>query len=250
MPVMAVARTHYDTLGIEPDADEAAVRRAWKTLIQVWHPDRFSGDMREEAERMTSRINEAWNTLRSSASRDAYDRKLAAERSAECSPAAAAGASRSAFTARRGNRYSTPAGRVVRHETSTPGETLSQGATELVSAIRRYPRLALAGAAMWALILGATMITNAATPTAPARQLPAAAPSAPAALQLPDIDDDVAGTHEQPVAPAGELPNDGQEHGVSPDDPALYATPDTYAEPGPQLPPGARVVTIRPKRQS
>ena len=50
-------RTHYEVLGIARDADAAAVRSAWKLHVQVWHPDRFSGEMREEAERQAMRIN-------------------------------------------------------------------------------------------------------------------------------------------------------------------------------------------------
>ena len=35
------AQTYYDVLGVSHDADDADVRRAWKVLVQVWHPDRF-----------------------------------------------------------------------------------------------------------------------------------------------------------------------------------------------------------------
>src|SRR6266508_87238 len=66
-------RTHYDTLGLEPAATTEEIRHAWKTLIQVWHPDRFSGHLRAEAEEMTKAINEAYEELRHPARRNAYD---------------------------------------------------------------------------------------------------------------------------------------------------------------------------------
>jgi hypothetical protein len=66
-------RSHYDVLGLEPDATADDIRRAWKTLIQVWHPDRFAGRLREEAEEMSKAVNEAYRILADPAARWAYD---------------------------------------------------------------------------------------------------------------------------------------------------------------------------------
>jgi len=76
---MAPSKTHYDVLGIAADADEAEIKRAWKVLVQVWHPDRFTGEMREHAEGQVQHINEAYGTLRISDKRGEYDRRLAYE---------------------------------------------------------------------------------------------------------------------------------------------------------------------------
>jgi curved DNA-binding protein CbpA len=71
-------RTHYDVLGLSPTASADEIRRAWKTLIQVWHPDRFNGRIKSEAEETTKALNEAYTVLSDPASRSAYDREALA----------------------------------------------------------------------------------------------------------------------------------------------------------------------------
>jgi hypothetical protein len=66
-------RTHYEVLGLDPDATADDIRRAWKTLIQVWHPDRFAGHLRQEAEEMSKAVNEAYRVLSDPATRREYD---------------------------------------------------------------------------------------------------------------------------------------------------------------------------------
>lgn len=51
----------YEALGLGPDADQAAVERAYKKLIKRYHPDREGGDPVRAAE-----INEAYFQLRKS----------------------------------------------------------------------------------------------------------------------------------------------------------------------------------------
>jgi hypothetical protein len=62
------APTHYDVLGVAPDADAAAVRRAYLALARRHHPDRAGGD----AARMRT-INEAWAVLGDPGRRRQYD---------------------------------------------------------------------------------------------------------------------------------------------------------------------------------
>ena len=50
----------FAALGLEPDADSAAIERAYKRLIKQFHPDRAGGDARRAAE-----INRAYRELRS-----------------------------------------------------------------------------------------------------------------------------------------------------------------------------------------
>ena len=76
---MADVRTHYDVLGIDAASDAVEIRRAWRLLVQVWHPDRFSGETRDQAELQASRINEAWSVLRDAERRATYDARLACE---------------------------------------------------------------------------------------------------------------------------------------------------------------------------
>ena len=67
------AVTHYDVLGVAPDADVAAVRRAYLELARVHHPDAGGGD----ADRML-RLNEAWAVLGDPVARARYDATLGA----------------------------------------------------------------------------------------------------------------------------------------------------------------------------
>lgn len=65
--------SHYDLLGVAPDADDATVRRAYVEQARRYHPDRAGGD----AARMRA-VNDAWATLRDPASRAQYDLSLRA----------------------------------------------------------------------------------------------------------------------------------------------------------------------------
>jgi hypothetical protein len=60
----------YESLGLDPGADQAAVERAYKRLIKEHHPDRDGGDSGRAAE-----INRAYRELREggSAGRDALE---------------------------------------------------------------------------------------------------------------------------------------------------------------------------------
>src|SRR5215210_4437324 len=58
----------FEALGLEPDADGAAIERAYKRLIKQHHPDREGGDARRAAE-----INRAYRELREPRARDALE---------------------------------------------------------------------------------------------------------------------------------------------------------------------------------
>ena len=58
---MAEDGSAYAALGLEPDADSAAIEQAYKRLIKEHHPDREGGDARRAAE-----INRAYRELRTS----------------------------------------------------------------------------------------------------------------------------------------------------------------------------------------
>ena len=40
---------HFTVLEIEPGASPQEIKRAWRTLAKVWHPDRFPNDPRLRA---------------------------------------------------------------------------------------------------------------------------------------------------------------------------------------------------------
>lgn len=56
----------YKILGLYPGASKDEVKRAYRDLAQVWHPDRFEHNERlaEKAQKNVKRINEAFALLR------------------------------------------------------------------------------------------------------------------------------------------------------------------------------------------
>lgn len=69
--------THYEVLGVAPDASPAAIRAAFVALARRHHPDHHVDDppaVRAEAERHMRTINEAWSVLSDPRRRAAYDR--------------------------------------------------------------------------------------------------------------------------------------------------------------------------------
>jgi hypothetical protein len=71
------ALTHYELLGITPDASLDAIRSAYQQLAAVFHPNRFArkrtGDAHKKLERIRARIDEAYATLASTDARARYD---------------------------------------------------------------------------------------------------------------------------------------------------------------------------------
>ena len=66
------ATDYYQTLGVSRDADEAALKSAYRKLAMQYHPDRNPGD--NSAEQKFKDINEAYDTLKDPQKRAAYDR--------------------------------------------------------------------------------------------------------------------------------------------------------------------------------
>ena len=71
--------SHYDTLGVRPDASDGEIRRAYRELARHLHPDRG----RSDATAMAA-LNEAYRVLRDPGRRAAYD---AAQRPSVTRPA-------------------------------------------------------------------------------------------------------------------------------------------------------------------
>lgn len=72
MPV----QTHYHVLGIEPDADNATVRAAYRRLARDHHPDRVASSSAVSGGRDMPAINEAYRVLNDPGRRALYDRSL------------------------------------------------------------------------------------------------------------------------------------------------------------------------------
>ena len=65
-------RDYYEVLGVKKDADEAALKSAFRKLAMQYHPDKNPGDA--EAEKKFKEINEAYQVLSDGQKRAAYDR--------------------------------------------------------------------------------------------------------------------------------------------------------------------------------
>ncbi|KAH6568446.1 hypothetical protein BASA60_008631 [Batrachochytrium salamandrivorans] len=67
-------RNYYKTLGIQRTASKSEVRKAFRKLAQVWHPDKYVGELsKEDVQRKMSEINQAYEVLGNEELRERYD---------------------------------------------------------------------------------------------------------------------------------------------------------------------------------
>ncbi len=66
---------HYEILGLQSDADEGEIKKAYRSLSFKYHPDRATGDL-EESNQMMQKLNEAYEILRDPQKRQQYDNEL------------------------------------------------------------------------------------------------------------------------------------------------------------------------------
>ena len=64
-------QSYYQLLGVDKNADDQAIKSAYRRLAKQYHPDRNPGDA--EAEKRFKQINEAYEVLKDGQSRAAYD---------------------------------------------------------------------------------------------------------------------------------------------------------------------------------
>lgn len=67
-------KNFYQIIGVEVDATDEEIRKSYLAKIKQFHPDTYNGN-REDAERITAQINEAYSTLKDSQKRQVYDQK-------------------------------------------------------------------------------------------------------------------------------------------------------------------------------
>lgn len=108
--------THYEVLGVPPDADAETIRAAYVALAKANHPDRRRGDdpdRRARAEARMRQANQAWHVLRDPARRRDYDLGLPGPGGARPSSGTRPTTGRRPATAGVGSRPAPPSGVVV-----------------------------------------------------------------------------------------------------------------------------------------
>ena len=68
---MADKRDYYEVLGVPKDADDAAIKKAYRQLAKKYHPDMNTGD--KEAEIKFKEASEAYAVLSDAEKRRQYD---------------------------------------------------------------------------------------------------------------------------------------------------------------------------------
>lgn len=71
--------SHYDVLGVPPEASEDEIRRAYRQLVRTYHPDRHAGEapeVRRWAEERMRDLTAAWTELSDPYRRRQYDLTL------------------------------------------------------------------------------------------------------------------------------------------------------------------------------
>ena len=68
---MADKRDYYEVLGLNKGADEASIKKAYRTLAKKYHPDMNPGNA--EAEQKFKEVNEAYSVLSDSEKKAQYD---------------------------------------------------------------------------------------------------------------------------------------------------------------------------------
>ena len=64
-------RDYYEVLGVDKNADEATIKKAYRTLAKKYHPDMNPGD--KEAEKKFKEASEAYAILSDPEKKQQYD---------------------------------------------------------------------------------------------------------------------------------------------------------------------------------
>ena len=67
-------KNHYNTLGVSRNANKDDIKRAYRRLVQKYHPDRNPGN--KAAEEKFKQVREAYDVLSDKEKRADYDRQM------------------------------------------------------------------------------------------------------------------------------------------------------------------------------
>ena len=74
---MADKRDYYEVLGVDRNADDSTIKKAYRNLAKKYHPDMNPGD--KDAEKKFKEASEAYEVLSNEEKRKNYDHKLTTE---------------------------------------------------------------------------------------------------------------------------------------------------------------------------
>ena len=69
-------KNYYEILEVNKKASKEVIEKAYKVLIKKYHPDLYSGEKQQYAERKTKEINEAYRILSNEFLKEQYDSEL------------------------------------------------------------------------------------------------------------------------------------------------------------------------------
>jgi curved DNA-binding protein len=72
---------YYETLEVSPNASLDVIKKAYKVLIEKYHPDKHPATRRAWAEEMAKNLNEAFAVLSDEKKRKGYDEERARQHS-------------------------------------------------------------------------------------------------------------------------------------------------------------------------
>lgn len=78
---MAIRKSHYEVLGVRPNASETEIRNAYRNLARRLHPD-VAGSAVHGSQSMSD-VNQAWTVLSDVGLRRAYDASIGSETKAQ-----------------------------------------------------------------------------------------------------------------------------------------------------------------------
>ena len=72
-------KNYYEILEVNPKASKEVIEKAYRVLVRKYHPDLYSGEKQQYAEKKTKEINEAYKILSDEFLREQYDTELEKE---------------------------------------------------------------------------------------------------------------------------------------------------------------------------